>query len=192
MLQDLNRTGTYRKGFLDNSVDFKDKIVMDVGCGSGILSIFAAQAGAKKVYAVEASNMAESAQKLVNHNKLSHIIQVVPKRLEDIEEEEIAANSIDCIVSEPLGTYLYNERMLETYVIARDKFLKKEGGRMWPTECDFHIVPFEDEQLYYDLLQKCEFWYQKFHGFDLSCVAEDAADEKFTQPILECYNPEFK
>ena len=42
MLNDLTRTGKYRDGILNNSVDFKGKIVMDVGSGSGILSIFAA------------------------------------------------------------------------------------------------------------------------------------------------------
>ncbi len=41
---------------------------MDVGAGSGILSLFAAQAGARKVYAVEASNMAESARALIEAN----------------------------------------------------------------------------------------------------------------------------
>lgn len=36
------RTPTYRNAILNNAIDFKDKIVMDVGAGSGILSIFAA------------------------------------------------------------------------------------------------------------------------------------------------------
>ena len=59
MLQDYVRTGTYRQAFLSNASDFKDKVVLDVGTGTGILALFAVQAGAKKVYAVEASQSAE-------------------------------------------------------------------------------------------------------------------------------------
>jgi len=47
---------------------------MDVGAGTGILSLFAARAGAKKVIAVEASNIAQSAKKLAEKNKLAHIV----------------------------------------------------------------------------------------------------------------------
>lgn len=145
MLQDRVRTGTYRDGILKNAVDFKNKVVMDVGCGSGILSIFAAQAGAKKVFAIEASDIADSAEMLIKHNKLDHIITVIKSKIEDITEDIIAANSIDVIVSEPLGTYLYNERMLETYVIARDKFMKPECVKMmFPCSADFYIMPMAD------------------------------------------------
>lgn len=62
MLQDYIRTSTYQKAVLINTVDFQDKVVLDVGAGSGILSFFSVQAGAKKVYAVEASSMASHAQ----------------------------------------------------------------------------------------------------------------------------------
>lgn len=56
MLQDYIRTGTYYKAFMENSINFTDKIVLDVGTGTGILAMFAVLAGAKKVYAVEASD----------------------------------------------------------------------------------------------------------------------------------------
>ena len=68
MLQDTVRTELYRNAILNNPSNFAGKVVMDVGCGSGILSLFAAQAGAKKVYAVEASSMADHARKLVKAN----------------------------------------------------------------------------------------------------------------------------
>lgn len=67
MLQDTVRTSTYRSAILLNGQkSFHDKIVMDVGAGSGILSYFAVQAGAKMVYAVEASGMAKKMQKLIS------------------------------------------------------------------------------------------------------------------------------
>ena len=65
MLQDSVRTELYRNAIIQNPSNFRGKVIMDVGCGSGILSLFAAQAGAKRVYAVEASSMAINARKLV-------------------------------------------------------------------------------------------------------------------------------
>lgn len=50
MLQDLVRTGTYQRAMLENHADFKDAVVLDVGAGTGILSHFALQAGARKVW----------------------------------------------------------------------------------------------------------------------------------------------
>jgi predicted RNA methylase len=62
MMQDYIRTATYQRAIICNQRDFQDKVVLDVGAGSGILSFFALQAGARKVYAVEASSMAMHAE----------------------------------------------------------------------------------------------------------------------------------
>lgn len=53
MLADHNRMAAYHSAILGNADVFKDKVVMDVGTGSGILACWAAQAGAKRVYAGE-------------------------------------------------------------------------------------------------------------------------------------------
>jgi protein arginine N-methyltransferase 1 len=70
MLEDHKRTGAYYQAVIANKRQFAGKTVLDVGTGSGILAIFAAKAGAKKVYAVEATNIAVSARKLIEHNKV--------------------------------------------------------------------------------------------------------------------------
>ena len=69
MLEDHKRTGAYYQAVMQNRRQFKDKVVLDVGTGSGILAIFAAMAGASKVYAVEATAMAKMAADLVEHNQ---------------------------------------------------------------------------------------------------------------------------
>jgi predicted RNA methylase len=103
-----------------NGLDFKDKVVLDVGCGTSILSFFCAQAGAKKgqiqirkkriilnltitlVYAIDASDIADQAKRIVAHNNMSHVIEVIKGRVEEIELPE----KVDVIVSEWMGYFL--------------------------------------------------------------------------------------
>lgn len=74
MLEDHKRTGAYHDAILNNRKCFEGKVVLDVGTGSGILAIFAAQAGAKKVYAVEATGMAKYAKKLCDANGVRFVL----------------------------------------------------------------------------------------------------------------------
>lgn len=183
MLQDFIRTSTYQKAIVSNLLDFKDKVVLDVGAGSGILSFFAAHAGARKVYAVEASSMAKHAERLVADNQLSNRIQVVPGKIEEVSLPE----KVDVIISEPMGYMLFNERMLETYLHAK-KWLRP-GGMMYPTRGDLHIAPFTDAQLYMEQLNKANFWYhENFHGVNLTALRAAALKEYFGQPVVDTFD----
>lgn len=74
MIQDKVRTSTYASFILTNPILFRDAVVLDVGCGTGILSLFAAKSGAKHVYAVDASDIAEKAEQIVKENGLENVI----------------------------------------------------------------------------------------------------------------------
>lgn len=183
MMQDYVRTSTYQKAILENSIDFNNKVILDVGAGSGILSFFAVQAGAAKVYAIEASNMAQYAQQLVESNNVQDRIFIMPGKIEEIELPE----KVDVIISEPMGYMLFNERMLETYLHAR-KWLKP-NGKMFPTHGDLHIAPFSDESLYSEQYNKANFWYQSaFHGVDLTTLHKEGMKEYFRQPIVDTFD----
>ena len=77
MLKDAVRTDSYRDFIYDNKSIFKDKVVLDVGCGTGILSMFCAKAGAKQVIAVDNSNIIDRAKEIVYENGLGDVITYV-------------------------------------------------------------------------------------------------------------------
>jgi histone-arginine methyltransferase CARM1 len=193
MLQDAVRTNTYRDAIVGNPIDFDGKTAMDIGAGSGILSFFAAQAGAKTVYAVEASSMGEVVRSLADANadRLPHAkVVVLMKPLENIKDDEVHTK-VDVIVSEPIGTFLFNERMIETYLCARDRFLKP-GGKLFPNVGNLFIAPFSDPTLHWEQQAKDAFWRNSdFYGLDLNAAIPRCQKETFRQPIVDYIDPQF-
>lgn len=124
MIKDKVRTNSYKEAIEKNVSVFKNKIVLDIGCGTGILSIFAAKAGAKHVYGLEFADIADYAKAIVKKNKLEDKITIIKSK---VEEAELPVKKVDIIISEWMGYFLIYESMLDTVLYARDKWLNKDG-----------------------------------------------------------------
>ncbi|CAD6579793.1 MAG: hypothetical protein TREMPRED_002570 [Tremellales sp. Tagirdzhanova-0007] len=198
MIRDVMRTGTYRKAILGNgTVAFKDKVVLDVGAGSGILSFLAAQAGAKHVIALEASNIAEKISIIVNsanhgtsNPHLKDRIRVVRGMVENelVQKIVLRTGRVDTIISEPIGVMLVHERMVESFILARDLFLKP-GGQMFPSAGHIFFCPFTDPGLYDETNEKAQFYNQTLFGTDFRELYTAAQREIFSQPIIGMFPP---
>ncbi|KAK1392552.1 Protein arginine N-methyltransferase PRMT10 [Heracleum sosnowskyi] len=136
MLSDRVRMDAYYNSIFRNKSHFLDKVVLDVGTGSGILAIWSAQAGAKKVYAVEATKMTDHARELVRANNLEGIVEVIEGSIEDV----ILPEKVDVIISEWMGYFLLRESMFDSVICARDRWLKPTGV-MYPSHARMWLAP---------------------------------------------------
>ncbi|TPX51627.1 hypothetical protein SeMB42_g00111 [Synchytrium endobioticum] len=162
MLKDKIRTEAYRDFMYSNKDLFKDKVVLDIGCGTGILSMFAARAGAKKVFAVDNSPIIERAKLIVAENELDGVITCVRGKAEELE---LPVDSVDIIISEWMGYFLLFEGMLDSVIKARDRWLKP-GGLMVPNVAKMYLAGIEDEEFVND---KYHFW-NDVYGFKMSAM----------------------
>ena len=161
MLADNSRTCSYRTA-LEGSPDLlQGASVLDVGCGTGVLSLFAARAGARKVYAVDGSaEIADVARENVSRNGFAEAVDVIQGRMEGVTLPE----KVDVIVSEWMGYCLLYESMLQSVIHARDRFLKP-GGAVLPDVATMWVAGVAPEAL------GLSFW-RDVHGLDMSAVGE--------------------
>jgi protein arginine N-methyltransferase 6 len=174
MLRDEARTDGYRKGLLANKEAIEGKVVVDVGCGTGILSLFCAELGAKKVYAVEASEMASTTRKIVEANGFSHIIEVIRCDATEIDLGE----GVDVIISEWMGTMLLFEAMIDCVIRVRDKWLKR-GGKILPAWAAMYTAGVCAS----DVWEKVTFW-DNVYGYDMSMLRDSSREYFFSRPVI--------
>ncbi|XP_071415202.1 protein arginine N-methyltransferase 3 isoform X2 [Pithys albifrons albifrons] len=175
MLKDKVRTESYRDFIYQNPHIFKDKVVLDVGCGTGILSMFAAKAGAKKVIGVDQSEILYQAMDIIRLNKLENIVTLVKGR---IEEVDLPVEKVDVIISEWMGYFLLFESMLDSVIYAKDKYLA-EGGSVYPDICTISLVAVGDMNKHAD---KLLFW-EDVYGFDMSCMKKAVIPEAVVEVL---------
>jgi predicted RNA methylase len=176
MLKDKVRTETYLRAIQTNADHFKDKIVLDVGCGTGVLSMFAVKYGhARKVYAVEASNISHMASQLVERNNMQGKIQVIHGLMENV----VLPEKVDVIISEWMGFYLLHESMLDSVLVARDKWLK-DGGIMFPSRANIYACPCSMDYLFQE---KVHYW-ENVYGLDFSIISSIEAEKLLSKPYI--------
>jgi len=168
MLSDKVRTCSYRDAILLNEETFKNKIILDLGCGTSILSMFSSKAGAKKVISVDQSDIIYHAMDIVRKNNFSNI-EFVKGRLEDIN---LPVDKVDIIVSEWMGYFLLFEGMLDSVIYARDNHLSPNGLLM-PNRCKIFLLGHGDENRHQHLIS---FW-NNVYGFDMSCLRKEVLRE---------------
>jgi protein arginine N-methyltransferase 1 len=183
MLEDSIRTSAYMEAIKGNPGSFEGKVVLDVGAGTCVLAIFAAHAGAKMVYAVEATDMALRGKRIVEANGLSDKIRVIQGTIETIDLPE----KVDIIISEWMGYFLLRESMLDSVLLARDRWLKADGA-LFPSSATLFVAPisgckalkqksdnFENEQRHWESFEKdMGEWYE----IEFGCVKEDFIREQ--------------
>eukprot|EP00640_Fibrocapsa_japonica_P003953 CAMPEP_0113936826 /NCGR_PEP_ID=MMETSP1339-20121228/3608_1 /TAXON_ID=94617 /ORGANISM="Fibrocapsa japonica" /LENGTH=358 /DNA_ID=CAMNT_0000939387 /DNA_START=90 /DNA_END=1166 /DNA_ORIENTATION=- /assembly_acc=CAM_ASM_000762 len=173
MLKDEVRTTSYQHAIEGNAHLFRDKVVLDVGCGTAILCMFAARAGARHVYGVECSAIITQAQQIVADNGLSDRITLIKGKVEEIT---LPVDQVDIIVSEWMGYFLLYESMLDTVLYARDKWLVP-GGLLLPDKASLYLTAIEDADY---RKEKIEFW-DNVYGFKMGAIKELA----LTEPLVD-------
>lgn len=169
MIQDKARTTAYQKAILNNSHIFKDKIVMDIGAGTGVLSLFAKKAGAKKVYAVEASPLVDVLKEIIELNDEEKVIEVIHGKAEEVELKNSA--KVDIIISEWMGFYLLHESMLDSVILAREKHLA-EDGLMLPSHAKILASPVQLDSWVRDQFNS----WGEVYGFNMTPMAQRAME----------------
>ena len=178
MLKDSVRTETYMTAIYNSKHLFKNKTVLDVGCGTGILSLFAAKAGAKLVLGVESSSIVEQAAEIVRNNKLDSVITIIRGK---IEEVSLPVKKVDIIVSEWMGYSLLHGCMLESVLFARDKWLA-DGGLMFPDRVTLYVCAIHD----YNKEIKFDYW-NDVYGFNMSRIKEISLADPFIRAVYPEY-----
>jgi protein arginine N-methyltransferase 1 len=140
-------------------------VVVDLGCGTGVLGLLACRAGARRVYAIDEGGMAEIAQAVAIANGFGDRISIVRGHSRDVSLPERA----DVVVADQTGHFGFEAGVLECFEDARRRFLRP-GGRLVPARVRLWVAPIEAREI----RDHVAFWTTAPHGFDMS-PARDVA-----------------
>jgi SAM-dependent methyltransferase len=182
MLRDYVRVAAYRRA-IERAVK-PDTVALDLGCGSGILSFFAAHAGAKQVYAIERRpDIILLAEELAKANGLHDRITFIEGSSSQIPQDRLTPKP-NLLVSEILGNGILEENVLEFTLDARDRFLTP-GAQLIPYKLDIYFFAFDSglRQSRWEEVQELK----DLYGFDFTLLGKVLCNKATTR--MDRYNP---
>lgn len=157
LLTDETRMRAYRDA-IHQTVRAGD-VVLDLGCGSGVLAFLACEAGAAHVYAIDSGHMADVASLLARHLGLTDRVTVFHDLSTNVRIERRA----DVLVTETMGALGYDEQILGSVLDARRRLLRA-GAAIVPRRVSLHAVPVELPDVYE---KHIAWWDDRRYGLDL-------------------------
>ena len=142
--------------------------VVDLGAGSGILSVLACRAGARRAYAIEDTDAVSLARVLVASTPFRDRIEIIHAKSFDLTLPERA----DVLVADVHSTFGLQEQGLAAMLDARDR-LVKPGGRIVPASMQLYVAPTEAGDLYDS---KVDTWRRVVHDVNLEPARELAVN----------------
>ncbi|HKR65469.1 MAG TPA: 50S ribosomal protein L11 methyltransferase [Thermoanaerobaculia bacterium] len=158
LLADELRTRGYREA-IRNVVKPGD-VVLDLGAGSGVLSFFACDAGASRVYAIDQTHMADVIRFLARHLRLDDRVTVFHAESAEAELPERA----NVLVTETMGVSGFDEGILGHVLDARARLLRP-NARIIPRALSLCVAPVEITEDYDSLIA---WWSTRRYGLDLA------------------------
>jgi len=145
MLADTVRMDGFRKAL--EFVVKKGATVIDVGSGSGILSFFAARAGAAKVFGLETTRLVDDARHIATDNGFDQVVKFIQCDAGALTPAKIGTPA-DVLVGEWIGRFVLDEwRHFEAFCRVRDTCLRP-GGTVIPQRVHLFLAPISDTRLY--------------------------------------------
>ena len=124
MLNDKKRNLAYKQA-IAKAISHGHDVVLDIGSGTGILSMFAVQSGAKEVYACEMSKtMYEMGLDVLKANKMEKLVHTIHKKSTEMKVGDDIPERVSLVVTETLDCGLLGEGILATVEHTWDNLLK--------------------------------------------------------------------
>lgn len=137
MLNDEHRNSCYRRA-IKESIKTGNERVLDIGTGTGLLALYALEAGAKEVYACEEDEvMLDICRKVFPENNVN--VTIIADHSTNISLEELGIHKFDVIVMEIFDSGAFGEGVLATLIHAKENLLK-EGGVFVPNGIELFLT----------------------------------------------------